>query len=256
MHRKPPMAKRRVLRLVRERKFADLIAPPRAGAVFEASGVITNGAHHYVVLDNVRRVVRVAAHLRPTSADHQWVGTTRQGEGYEAITYGRRTRRFYLMIRGAEASRRHIQGSDRRVRRALAFQGAQMGGLSLREAQHRFRRSRLGRRSRATLPACAVRRQRLRRRTEEQEGRARTHSCSAAATWHVAACRAYQAAPSCEVQGLCRNDRSGQSDRRRLTGIVAAVGWPRQSRSMEHQWARAHLRLPADEERQEALLHG
>jgi hypothetical protein len=98
MHRKPPMAKRRVVRLVKEHKLADLIAPPRAGAVFEASGVITNGAHHYVVLDNVRRVVRVAAHLRPASADHQWVGTTRQGEGYEAITYGRRTRRFYLMI--------------------------------------------------------------------------------------------------------------------------------------------------------------
>ena len=92
------MAKTPVLRLVRERKLADLVAPPRSGAVFEASGVITNGTDCFVVLDNVRRVVRIASHLRPQSDDHEWVGAARQGEGYEAVTYARRTRRFYLMI--------------------------------------------------------------------------------------------------------------------------------------------------------------
>jgi hypothetical protein len=92
------MAKLKVLRLVKERKLADLIQPPRAGAVYEASGVIAHGGYASVALDNVRRVLRVALHLRPGSDDHQWVGTGRQGEGYEAITHGRRTGRFYLMI--------------------------------------------------------------------------------------------------------------------------------------------------------------
>jgi len=92
------MAKTPVLRLLRERKLADLVVPPRSGAVFEASGVITNGTDCFVVLDNVRHVVRIASHLRPESDDHEWVGAARQGEGYEAVTCGRGTRRFYLMI--------------------------------------------------------------------------------------------------------------------------------------------------------------
>jgi len=92
------MAKRQVLRIVKERKLSDLIAPPRGGAVFEASGVIAVGKHAFVVLDNVRRVARIALHVRPDSQAHQWVGASRQGEGYEAITYSPGTGRFYLMI--------------------------------------------------------------------------------------------------------------------------------------------------------------
>ncbi|MEX2016774.1 MAG: hypothetical protein WD873_09020 [Candidatus Hydrogenedentales bacterium] len=91
------MAKPPALRLLRERKLADLLDPPRAGAVFEASGVIAVRARGFVVLDNVRRVARIGTHLRLQSDDHGWVGVNRQGEGYEAITYGR-ARRFYLMI--------------------------------------------------------------------------------------------------------------------------------------------------------------
>ena len=92
------MAKTPVLRLLRECKLADLVAPPRPGAVFEASGVITSGTDCFVVLDNVRRVVRIASHLRPESGDHEWIGAARQGEGYEAVTFSRGTGRFYLMI--------------------------------------------------------------------------------------------------------------------------------------------------------------
>jgi len=92
------MAKTPVLRLVRERKLAELLAPPRSGAVYEASGVIAVGTHCYVALDNVRRVARIATHLRTNSDDHRWAGRARQGEGYEAITYSRAQRRFYLMI--------------------------------------------------------------------------------------------------------------------------------------------------------------
>ena len=87
-----------VLRLVRERKLEDLLDPPSTGAKFEASGVIAQGEHCYVVLDNVRRVARIALHLRPGSEAHRWVATSRQGEGYEAITFDRAAGRFYLMI--------------------------------------------------------------------------------------------------------------------------------------------------------------
>ena len=87
-----------VLQLVRERKLEDLLDPPSAGAVFEASGVIVEGEHCFVVLDNVRRVARVALHLRPGSSAHRWFATNRQGEGYEAITFDRAAGRFYLMI--------------------------------------------------------------------------------------------------------------------------------------------------------------
>jgi hypothetical protein len=86
------------MRLLRERKLEDLLDPPRAGAPFEASGVIAIGKHCFIVLDNVRRVARVGLHLRPGSDAHLWVGTKRHGEGYEAITYNAVEGRFYLMI--------------------------------------------------------------------------------------------------------------------------------------------------------------
>jgi hypothetical protein len=92
------MPRTRVLRLQRERKLSELLDPPRAGAVFEASGVIAIGDHGFVVLDNVRRVAQVGTHLRLESADHRWVGGARHGEGYEAITYRPAKRRFYLLI--------------------------------------------------------------------------------------------------------------------------------------------------------------
>jgi hypothetical protein len=92
------MAKRPVLRLVMERKLAELVDPPRIGAVYEASGVIAVPPHCFVALDNVRRVAQIGLHLRPESDDHRWVSVDRHGEGYEAITRGRSAKRFYLMI--------------------------------------------------------------------------------------------------------------------------------------------------------------
>jgi hypothetical protein len=92
------MPKTRTLRLVKETKLEELIAPPRSGAVFEASGVVTHGDDAFVALDNVRRVLRIRMHFRRGSSDHQWVGNGRQGEGYEAIAYNPARRRFFLMI--------------------------------------------------------------------------------------------------------------------------------------------------------------
>jgi hypothetical protein len=96
------MAIGRVLKLVRERKLADLLDPPIRGAVFEASGVIAVGNMCYVALDNIRRVAQMGTHLRPESSDHKWVGGRRAGEGYEAITYSKDRKRFYLLIEAAK----------------------------------------------------------------------------------------------------------------------------------------------------------
>ena len=102
---------RPALRLVKESKLADLLDPPSAGAPFEASGVVVDGAHCFVVLDNVRRVARIALHLRPRSREHKWVGTKRHGEGYEAITRNPAAGRFYLMIE----AQKHPDGTKKAI---------------------------------------------------------------------------------------------------------------------------------------------
>jgi hypothetical protein len=88
----------RVLKVVTERKLAELIAPPAGSAVLEASGVVAKGTFYYVIFDNVRRIARIAGHLRPGSKSHGWFGPARQGDGYEDIAYSPRLHRFYLLI--------------------------------------------------------------------------------------------------------------------------------------------------------------
>ena len=91
------MAKR-VLKLVAERKLAQLISPPPGSAVLEASGVVATGRFYYVIFDNIRRLARIARHLKPGSNAHGWLGRRREGDGYEDIAYSRKRRRFYLLI--------------------------------------------------------------------------------------------------------------------------------------------------------------
>jgi hypothetical protein len=86
------------LRLVRERKLAELIDPAKGGAVLEASGVLAKGRDCFVVFDNVRRVARVERGLAPGAARHAWMGRARSGEGYEDIAYSPHLGRFYLLI--------------------------------------------------------------------------------------------------------------------------------------------------------------
>jgi hypothetical protein len=92
------MASRPVLRVVRERKLAELVRPPKPGAVLEASGVLARGRDCFVIFDNVRRVARVERSLLPESRRHAWLGRARGGEGYEDIAYSPRLRRFYLLV--------------------------------------------------------------------------------------------------------------------------------------------------------------
>ena len=86
------------LRLVRERKLAELLPPRRTGSVLEASGVVAKDGHYLVVFDNIRRIARIGASLAPGSADHAWVGRLREGEGYEDIAYSADQQRFYALI--------------------------------------------------------------------------------------------------------------------------------------------------------------
>ena len=92
------MRSRPALRLVRERKLADLIAFPEDGAVLEASGVLARGRDCFVIFDNVRRVARIDRSLAPPSSRHAWLGRPRTGEGYEDIAYSPHQRRYYLLI--------------------------------------------------------------------------------------------------------------------------------------------------------------
>ena len=92
------MEKSGKLKLLRERKLAELLDPPSRGAVFEASGVIANGNQCFVVFDNIRRVARIESSLRRESNDHKWLGGGRTGEGYEGITHRRTQTRLYLLI--------------------------------------------------------------------------------------------------------------------------------------------------------------
>jgi len=98
---------RQELRLVKERRLVDLIAPPKGSGVLEASGVIARGADFYVIFDNVRHVARIDRSLSPASKRHGWFGRRRAGDGYEDIAYSAANRRFYLLIE----AEKHADGS-------------------------------------------------------------------------------------------------------------------------------------------------
>lgn len=132
------MAKTPALRLVKERKLAELLEPPRPGAVFEASGVMAVHTHAYVALDNIRRVARIALHLRPNSGDHRWVGRARQVEGYEAITYSRAQRRFYLMIEAQKHPDGTFKGAIEEYDDDWRFRGRRWVDLSFKKRNTGF----------------------------------------------------------------------------------------------------------------------
>jgi hypothetical protein len=88
------------LRLVKERRLSELIAPPKGSSVLEASGVVAKGGDYYVIFDNVRQVARIDPSLLPQSPRHGWFGRRRNGDGYEDIAYSPHLKRFYLLIEG------------------------------------------------------------------------------------------------------------------------------------------------------------
>ena len=99
------------LRLVTQRKLAELITPPKGSDVLEASGVIAKGRDYYVIFDNIRRVARIDRGLSPLSKRHQWLGPALSGDGYEDIAYGSRPKRFYLLVE----AEKHLDGTYKGV---------------------------------------------------------------------------------------------------------------------------------------------
>ena len=100
-----------VLRLVRERKLAELLPAAPSGHVFEASGVLVKDGGCFVVFDNIRRIARVAPDLAPGSPDHRWVGQLRQGEGYEDLAYSAELDRFFALIE----AEKHTDGTYKAI---------------------------------------------------------------------------------------------------------------------------------------------
>jgi hypothetical protein len=98
---------RPVMRLLKERKLAELVAPPKGSKVLEASGVIAKGGIFYVIFDNIRRVARIDPSLSPEATRHGWLGPRRSGDGYEDIAYSPHLKRFYLLIEGEK----HVDGT-------------------------------------------------------------------------------------------------------------------------------------------------
>ena len=97
----------REMKLLKERKIAELITRPKGGGVLEASGVIAKGGDFYVVFDNIRRVARIGLSLAPGSPRHGWFGRRRRGDGYEDIAYSPHLKRFYLLIE----AEKHVDGT-------------------------------------------------------------------------------------------------------------------------------------------------
>jgi hypothetical protein len=86
------------LKLIAQRKLAELIKPPKGSGVLEASGVVAKGGDYYVIFDNIRRVARIDRRLSPLSKRHRWLGAALSGDGYEDIAYSAPLRRFYLLV--------------------------------------------------------------------------------------------------------------------------------------------------------------
>jgi hypothetical protein len=98
---------RQEMRLLKERKLAELIDPPKGSKVLEASGVIAKGGAFYVIFDNIRRVARIDPSLSPASTRHGWFGPRRSGDGYEDIAYSVHLKRFYLLVE----AEKHVDGT-------------------------------------------------------------------------------------------------------------------------------------------------
>ena len=87
------------MKLLKERKLAELITPPKGSNVLEASGVVVKDRDYYVIFDNVRRVARIDPGLSPTSKRHGWLGPRLSGgDGYEDIAHSPRLKRFFLLV--------------------------------------------------------------------------------------------------------------------------------------------------------------
>jgi hypothetical protein len=93
------------LYLVRESKICDLMPRDLAITRWEASGVLVNDRHYFVVFDDRTEIARFSDDLQPNDANGLF-GMAHAVSGYEGITYNAAKRRFYLLVE----SRKHPSG--------------------------------------------------------------------------------------------------------------------------------------------------
>ena len=95
-------ASKPVLRLLSERKLADLLPRESADDRLEPSGVLAEHDYLYVVFDNMTRVARIGEGLS-SRRGAAWLGSHGEEKGFEDIAYSRRKKRFYLLIEAKRA---------------------------------------------------------------------------------------------------------------------------------------------------------
>ena len=91
-----------LLRLLSERKLADLLPRGSVGDRLEPSGVLAEHDYLYVVFDNLTRVARIGGGLS-NRRGAAWLGSHSDARGFEDIAYSRRKKRFYLLIEAMRA---------------------------------------------------------------------------------------------------------------------------------------------------------
>jgi hypothetical protein len=91
------MARPPALQLVCESKISELMPGEERRRRWEASGVLVQQGHFYVVFDDQAKVAWLSDDLQPDGAN-QLLGTSKSSCGFEGIAYNQGKRRFYLLV--------------------------------------------------------------------------------------------------------------------------------------------------------------
>jgi hypothetical protein len=96
--------------LIREAKIYDLMACDQPNTRWEASGVLVQDGHYFVVFDDRTEIGRFSDDLHPKKTNGL-LGIAHGDFGYEGITYNAAKQRFYLLVEAREHARGHYQAS-------------------------------------------------------------------------------------------------------------------------------------------------
>src|SRR6478609_3911495 len=93
------------LKLVRELKICELVSCDKPSKRWEASGVLVQDGHYFVVFDDRTEIARISDDLQPNSKNGLF-GMAHGMCGFEGITYNAAKQRYYLLVE----SRKHADG--------------------------------------------------------------------------------------------------------------------------------------------------
>src|SRR6516165_10140421 len=96
------------LQLVCESKICDLMPWDQPTERWEASGVLVNDQHYFVVFDDRTEIARFSDDLHPHRTNGLF-GMAHSVSGYEGITYNAGKRRFYLLVESRKQASGYYQ---------------------------------------------------------------------------------------------------------------------------------------------------